>query len=250
MSVMSDKLLNTREAARFLRASEASLRRWADAGLLPASRVGRRRARRFKEDDLLRFMGPSQGGPSPAITGLPRAIAIEGMAVGLGSHLGSYYSTDAGRLRLGLPFLRDGIRSCQPCVLVAGPPVREQYLGALEREGIDVAAAERDGWLTLVADELDTPENFSGRLENLFIDVARRQPGPYRFLGETVAGLKTVQSVKAFLTLEQHLGALAKRFPIVMLCAYDVRRFDGPTILESLKLHYDTFAHELGYFLS
>jgi excisionase family DNA binding protein len=90
---MSDKLLTTREAARFLRASEASLRRWADAGLLPASRVGRRRARRFKEDDLLRFMGPSEGGPSPAITGLPRAIVMEGMAIGLGSHLASFYSS-------------------------------------------------------------------------------------------------------------------------------------------------------------
>src|ERR1700736_2743536 len=72
---MSDKLLTTREAARFLRASEASLRRWADAGLLPASRLGHRRARRFKEDDLLRFMGPRQGGPPPAPGGAGWATA-------------------------------------------------------------------------------------------------------------------------------------------------------------------------------
>ena len=96
-------MLTTREAARFLRASEASLRRWADAGLLPASRVGRRRARRFKEEDLLRFMGPEQGGPSRATTGLPRAISLENMFVGLGTHLGSFYSTDAGRLRSASP---------------------------------------------------------------------------------------------------------------------------------------------------
>jgi excisionase family DNA binding protein len=247
---MSDKLLTTREAARFLRASEASLRRWADAGLLPASRLGRRRARRFKEDDLLRFMGPSQGGPSPAMTGLVRAISLEGMLVGLGSHLGSFYSGDAGRLRLGLPFLRDGIRSSQPCVLFALPNVRALYVRALERESIDVDAAERSGVLTMLSVDSLSPEEFIARLDGVFIDIMRQRPGPFRFLGEPVAGVAAVQSIEAFLRFEHQCGALAKRFPMVMLCAYDVREFDGPTILECLKLHHDTFAYEPGYFLS
>jgi len=253
---MSDKLLTTREAARFLRASEASLRRWADAGLLPASRLGRRRARRFKEDDLLRFMGPEQGGPSRATTGLARAISLENMFVGLGSHLGSFYSTDAGRLRLGLPFLRDGIQSGQTCVLIALPDAREQYAEALRREGIDVEAAVRSGLLTVLlipppppAPRL-SPEQFIELLEGVFTDITRRRPGPLRLLGEPVAGLAAVESVKAFLSFEHQCGALAKRFPVVILCAYDVREFDGQTIIECLKLHHDTFAYELGYFLS
>ncbi len=247
---MSDKLLTTLEAARFLRASEASLRRWADAGLLPASRIGRRRARRFKEDDLLRFMGPSQGGPSPANTGLPRAVALEGMSIALGSHLGSFYSTDAGRLRLGLPFLRDGIQSGQPSVLFALPDVREHYVRALQRESVDIDAAERSGLLIMLPVESLTPEEFIARLERVFIDVMRHRPGPFRFLGDTLAGLKSVGSVAAFLNLEGQSGALSKRFPVVMLCAYDVREFDGLTMLECLKLHHDTLAYEVGYFLS
>jgi excisionase family DNA binding protein len=247
---LSDKLLTTREAARFLRASEASLRRWADAGLLPASRVGRRRARRFKEDDLLRFMGPEQGGPSRATTGLPRAISLENMYVSLGSHLGSFFSTDAGRLRLGLPFLRDGIQAGQAFVLFTLADGREQYVQALQREGIDVAAAERNGLLRMLSVAPLAPEQFIALLEGVFIDITRQRPGPFRFLGESVAGLAALQSVKAFLTFEQQFGALAKRFPVVMLCAYDVREFDGQTIIECLKLHHDTFAYELGYFLS
>jgi excisionase family DNA binding protein len=247
---MSDKLLNTREAARFLRASEASLRRWADAGLLPASRVGRRRARRFKEDDLLRFMGPDHGGPSPATTGLARAVPLAGMAITLGSHLGSFYTTDVGRLRLGLPFLRDGINSGQACVLFALPDVRERYVQALQREGIDVEAAKRSGLLTMLTVASLSPEEFIARLEATFIDITRQRPGPFRFLGEPVAGLAAVQSVTAFLSFEHQCSALAKRFPMVMLCAYDAREFDGTTILECIKLHHDTFAYELGYFLN
>jgi excisionase family DNA binding protein len=249
---LSDKLLTTREAARFLRASEASLRRWADAGLLPASRVGQRRARRFKEDDLLRFMGPEHGAPSRATTGLPRAISLEGMYLGLGSHLGSFYSSDAGRLRLGLPFLRDGIQSGQTCVLFAPPGAREQYVRGLRREGLDVEVAERSGLLTMLSVPPPplSPEQFIALLEGLFIDITRQRPGPFRFLGEPVAGLAVVQSVPAFLSFEHQCGALAKRFPVVMLCAYDAREFDGQTILECLKLHHDNFAYELGYFLS
>ena len=247
---MSDKLLTTREAARFLRASEASLRRWADAGLLPASRVGRRRARRFKEDDLLRFMGPEHGGPSRATTGLARAISLESMLVGLGSHLASFFSTDAGRLRLGLPFLRDGIQSGQACLLFAPPEARAQYVRALQREGITAAAAERDGLLAMISVTPRPPEQFIGHLEDRFIDITRRRPGPFRFLGEPVAGLAAMQTVAAYLSLEQQLSALAKRFPVVILCPCDVRQFDGQTIMECLKLHHDTFAHELGYFLN
>jgi excisionase family DNA binding protein len=247
---LSDKLLTTREAARFLRASEASLRRWADAGLLPASRVGRRRARRFKEDDLLRFMGPEHGGPLRATSGLPPAISLGSMFVGLGSHLGSFYSSDAGRLRLGLPFLRDGILTGQACVLFAHPEARERYVQALQREGVDVAAADRNGLLTMLSVPPLSPEQFIVLLEGVFIDITRQRPGPIRFVGEPVAGLAVVQTVKAFLNFEHQCGALAKRFPIVMLCAFDVREFDGQTIIECLKLHHDTFAYELGYFLS
>jgi excisionase family DNA binding protein len=247
---LSDKLLTTREAARFLRASEASLRRWADAGLLPASRVGRRRARRFKEDDLLRFMGPDPAGPSRATTGLPRAISLEGMSVGLGSHLGSFFSTDTGRLRLGLPFLRDGIQAGQASVLFTLADPRGQYVQALEREGIDVAAAERNGLLRMLSVATLSPEQFIALLEGVFIDITRQRQGPFRFLGEPVAAVAALQSVNALLSFEHQCGALAKRFPVVILCPYDVREFDGQTIIECLKLHHDTFAYELGYFLS
>jgi hypothetical protein len=135
-------------------------------------------------------------------------------------------------------------------VLFALPDERAHYVRALQREDVDVDAAERDGLLIMPAFGSVSPEEFVARLEGVFIDVMRQRPGPFRFLGEPVAGLRSVQTIKAFLTLEHHCGTLAKRFPMVMLCAYDVRAFDGPSVLECLKLHHDTFAHELGYFLN
>src|SRR5438309_9656714 len=106
-------------------------------------------------------MGPEQGGPSRTTTGLPRAISLENMFVGLGSHLGSFYTTDAGRLRLGLPFLRDGIQSRQACVLFAPPAAREQYVEGLQRGAGDVAPAVRSRLLTMRSAARRSPERYS-----------------------------------------------------------------------------------------
>jgi hypothetical protein len=95
-----------------------------------------------------------------------------------------------------------------------------------------------------------SPEEFIGHLEDVFIDITRKRPGPFRFLGEPVAGLAALQTVSAYLSFERQCSTLAKRFPVVVLCPIDVREFDGQTIIECLKLHPDTFAHELGYFLN
>ena len=55
---MSDheELLDIKQAARFLKVSETSLRRWTNSGRLACLRVGRRRERRFRRRDLLAFV--------------------------------------------------------------------------------------------------------------------------------------------------------------------------------------------------
>lgn len=38
---------------------------------------------------------------------------------------------------------------------------------------------------------------------------------------------------------------IARRYPAVTLCAYDVRRFSGVGVLDALKAHRDTFRYPL-----
>src|SRR2546421_8143188 len=88
----TERLLNTAEAARFLRVSQASIRRWSDSGLLAARRVGKRRERRFSETDLQAFM---QAEPKAAEA--QHTVHVGGGAVGVPCHPATLYSTDAGR---------------------------------------------------------------------------------------------------------------------------------------------------------
>ena len=248
---MSENLLTTAEAATFLRSSQASVRRWADAGLLTASRIGRRGARRFREEDLLKFMGRSPVGSWPAATpGLPRALSFQGMAVRLGSHLASFYGTDTGRLRVGLPFLREGLLANQTCLLYAAGVFRDECLRALKSEQVDVVAAIKARLLVLMAVRHTSVEDWLAEFERLVAEALRDRPGPVRFLGDTTSGLRDLGSARALFQLERELTAVVKRLPVVMLCPYDVRAFDGVQVMDALKDHFDTFDYQLGYFLS
>src|SRR4029077_13908040 len=66
-----NELLDIGQAAAFLNVSEASLRRWTNSGRLACLRVGRRRERRFRREDLLGFL---EGQTSEIATRFARVV--------------------------------------------------------------------------------------------------------------------------------------------------------------------------------
>jgi len=237
LPVARERLLTTREAATFLKVSEASIRRWTDSGLLPARRVGRRRARRLREEDLRLFM---EAGPGPSMAAADRAppsmLVIQDVAVSLGSHLAAFYTTDAGRLRVGLPVIRDGLRAGQTVVLRAIPDVRERYFTALRNEGVDPAEAMRTGLLMLYPEIAGSASEQAARFEQLLTEAARKRPGPIRILAEVLADVQLLGSVAEHMIVEQQVDAIFKRFPVVTICAYDARAFDAVSVLSLIHI--------------
>jgi hypothetical protein len=65
-----------------------------------------------------------------------------------------------------------------------------------------------------------------------------------------LADVQTVGSVAEHMVVEQQLGAVFKRFPVVTICTYDVRAFDAVTVIGALKLHSDVFGPQVGYWLN
>jgi len=246
---MSDKLLTTREAARYLQVSEASIRRWTDAGLLPVGRVGVRKARRFKEADLARFMGSRDRSAAKASIE-PMTIILRGRAIPAGAHLAAFYGSERGRMHQALPFLLDGLADDQACLVFATPELHNDYARALREASVDLKAATESGAFSTLTVPRMTPAAWIAHVETRLTQLLRGRSGPIRFAAEVTAGLKSTGSYKGVLLQEQLISSLAKRFPVVILCLYDVREFDGPMILEALKLHTDTFDHGFGYFLS
>lgn len=245
-----DSLLNTEEAARFLRVSQASVRRWSDSGLLPARRVGRRHERRFAEGDLIRFLGQPSGDFQLTVPA-PSTVNVGGASVPLRTHLATIYGTDLGRLRIAVPFLADGLKAGQPCFLAATGAVLERYATALtEEHAIDLAAARRSGQLAIASWPGATVAEAIANWEKQFAKALAGGPTVLRVVGEMACERSMFASDAEMMIYEEAYELMAKRYPVVTLCQYDAREFDGEIMLRVLKAHPDLFEQNLGAFLN
>jgi excisionase family DNA binding protein len=245
---MGQVLLNTAEAARFLRVSEASIRRWSDAGLLLSHRVGGRHERRFTESDLVQFLGSVD---APSVHLQPAALRVGDVLIAVPGHVATFYSSDAGRTRLTVPFIAEGLRSDQHCFLVATDEVLTVYMQALRNhDGIDLNRAVANGQLTTIAFDGASVEKAVAFWEGKFADIISRSPSTIRHVGEMSTVRRMFPSEDDMLRFEEAYEAMCRRYPVVAICQYDVREFDGIAIVRVLKAHPDIFERRLGTFLN
>jgi excisionase family DNA binding protein len=245
---VGQELVNTVEAARFLRVSQASIRRWSDAGLLPSHRVGRRRERRFAESDLVQFLNRSENPSVPSRR--EAAVDVGGVSVPVPGHLATIYSSDDARTRITVPFLVEGMRSNQPCFLVATDEVLNVYMEALEnQDGLDFNRAVATGQFTAVGFDGATVDKAVTFWEGKFADSLSHSPSLIRHVGEMATVRRMFPSENEMLRFEEAYDVMCRRYPVAAICQYDAREFNGQAMLRVLKAHPDLFDHRLGAFL-
>jgi excisionase family DNA binding protein len=244
------KTYTTKSAAAYLGVSEASVRRWADADLLAVQRIGRRRARRFAEEDLQRLKAsgrlaafPTAGGANPPASARPSKF-------GSHDHFATFFDTDAGRLRLSLPFLRDGLLAGQRCFLVASKAVADEYLHALDRDrGVDLPLALESGALTIRSSVGSSAREATAGWERQWWEALDLGASAIRVVGE-MATYEGLSDPSEMLDYEVAYDSLIKRFPVMTLCQYDVRHFSGEAIMGALKSHPDLFSQRIADFIA
>ena len=249
MKFNAERWLTTAEAARLLRVSQASIRRWSDSGLLRASRIGRRGERRFRESDLMLFL--NQGAETPPPDSLRNVVNVGGVELTVPGHIATFYSTNGRRLRLTLPFLAEGLRAGDPCVLAANNDVRDTYLDALQsQEGVDVDRALRDGQLGMFEFEDGTASGGISQWEDRIAMLLAHKTSVIRIVGEMGEVRTMFSSEDEMLRFEELFEVMLKRYPVVAICQYDVRGFNGMAVLRALKAHSGLYGQRIGAFLN
>ena len=247
MTDRSSGWLSTRESARKLGVSEASVRRWADQGALPARRLGKRRERRFRPEDVEKFVVPRQ---SRVLEGNPSWLVVGGQPVPPGTHLVAFYDSDAGRVRLAVPFLAEGLVAGQPCFLFAHGEELDSYLEALSGyPGVDVDDALASGLLTTGGAPGKTVPEALAFWERALWSALDHNSRVVRAVGEMASERDHFISEGEMLTYEAMLNMTLKRFPCVVICQYDVRKFSGQAVLQALRAHPDVASVPLGMLL-
>jgi transcriptional repressor of dcmA and dcmR len=247
---MSDEndLLDIGEAARFLSVSETSLRRWTNSGALQCLRVGRRRERRFRRADLLAFaeQQPSRlAPPDPKATPVSASRPPEdSITVTRGGHLCALYATDLGRATLAVRFILEGLQEGSMVYVVSSSSATKHLLRYLEDKRPSVQLDIKAGKLVFGDYKKSTRaqiKDFEAELDKAAAAAAQS----FRVFGD-VWQMRKKGSAQRFAEYEAAYDQfIVRRYPVVTVCAYDVRRFSGVEVLEALKVHRDTFRYPL-----
>lgn len=241
-------LLDIGEAARFLNVSETSLRRWTNAGTLPCLRVGQRHERRFRRDDLLAFMEhqPSRSplkGPFP--TAPLNASLLDGSTMLTpGDHLSGFYGSDLGLATLSVRFILDGLQEGSMVYVVASARSIKRITGYLKKKRPSLQRDIATGKL-LFCEYQKGPRAQIKDFEAQLNKAAAEGAQTFRVFGDTWEMRKKVTAEKFAEYEATYDQYIARRFPVVTLCAYDVRKFSGVDVLDALKAHRDTFRYPL-----
>ena len=255
-----ESLLTIGQAAELLQVSQISLRRWTDAGRLKCYRVGRRRERRFKHEDLVAFMEGGEVLPDDGITGAARntqaqspidkaTVNLEGITIEYGKHLCSLYESDLGRLKMSVPFLSEGLRNGDICYIVASDYAITEITNGLRRVYDQVDEAIKQHNLIVHHGEPSVSAMYS-YFEKELVHTTQSGQHMVRVLGDMAWFLDKGMTLSDLNDFEsRYNNYLAHKFPVISLCQYDARRFDGSGILCALRCHEDTFSYPLSRFV-
>jgi excisionase family DNA binding protein len=245
---MPKELLDIKQAAEFLQVSETSLRRWTNSGRLACLRVGLKRERRFRRADLVAFM---ENQPVELAAGAERSsgaqdgrgTVIAGIPVAYGTHLCALYGNDAGRVRLAVAFLADGFGANSVCYLAGSPESRDQILDQLEHARPSLKNDVAEGRVVL-SESHSTPHAQYEDWETKFVSALSAGGKSLRVVGDLSSSLEAGMSLDQVAEYERGYDRMiARRFPVVTLCMYDVRRFASLEVVQALKGHSDTFRY-------
>jgi excisionase family DNA binding protein len=244
----TNELLDIGEAARFLNVSETSLRRWTNAGVLPCLRVGQRRERRFRRDDLLAFM-EHQPSRSSGANAYPLAVSSGSLpdlsgVLTHGDHLSGFYASDLGLITLSVRFILAGLQEGSMVYVVASPRSNKRIARYLKEKRPALERDIADGRLMFCQYQ----KGPKAQIRDFELELKKAAAAgfqSFRVFGDTWEMRRKVSAEK-FADYEAiYDQVIARRYPVVTLCVYDARRFSGTDVLDALKAHRDTFRYPL-----
>ena len=169
-------------------------------------------------------------------------LGIPGLSLDVGGHACAFYRGADERDTILQPYLAAGLRAGDKCVAV---------MDSTDPGALRAALAESADGPGAAADQLDIRASqdtylrggrFSTEAMLAFWDdvVGAAIAGGFglsRAAGEMTWALRQMPGVEELVGYEAELNYFLPRYPQVILCLYDVERFDGQVLVDILKTH-------------
>jgi len=160
-------------------------------------------------------------------------------------HVCAFFHNADEKYRVLLPFIKEGFDCGDRAFHVVDPDHRQEHLQRLESVGIDTAAAESSGQLTLYGwndAHIDPNGNFDQhRMLTLIERELKLGPmhgfGVSRSIGNMEWALEDRPGVDDLVEYEARLNYILPRYKDPVICVYDISKFSGAVILDILRTH-------------
>ena len=235
------RFLTITEAAEFLQVSETSLRRWTNIGTLRCFRVGGRNERRFLKEDLLAFMQKIDlqlAEQEPERETYSDTLSVE-------KHVCLFFRNPDEQWQMIHPYILENLRAGIPVLYIqdSTPPGLLKEL--LRAEGLPVDDLISQGLFKILGPEEAylLTGRFDAQRMLAFIESAilgAIAAGHDRVLltGEMTWSLPDTPGAESMMKYEALLNPIVDKYPgVTIVCQYDLKRFDGPSVLEALLTH-------------
>jgi transcriptional repressor of dcmA and dcmR len=226
--VFLERLLNIKEAAEFLNVSEMTVRRWTNQGYLNCYRVGKRRARRFRSQELMACLeGRSTATDSPMV-----ALGINGVAVPDGSHIAHLSGKESESLEIAAAYVLEGLQGGETVCIVAADHKAGRIMNAVQASAADIERFQQNGKLQL-SQGLDSPEKHTQYL----MALAGHSDGRLRVFGDMTWTQHKGWATGDLLRLEETFSNLPQARGSLLLCQYALASFSGKEIMMAMETH-------------
>lgn len=224
-----ERLLNIREAAEILNVSEMTVRRWTNAGSLHCYRIGGKRERRFRSQDLQDYL--DKGGVQ-AGAAYDAPLGFGGLTVPDGSHVTHLSLETAEALDVASSYVLDGLEKGETVLLVALAEKTESILRMLQERGADPDNLLKKGKLHL-SEGMDTPASQA----EYIAQIAAVSRGRFRVFGDMSWAKQKGWSLESLRELEAMAGVDAGLPGNLLFCQYPLENFSGMTAMMAVETH-------------
>jgi len=174
---------------------------------------------------------------------MPVDLGIPGLSVEAGSHICAFYSGDAERDEILLPFLQAAKKSGDRCVCLVDRVEPEVILEALDLEPSSVTGKESD-WLELrtsaesytIGGEFD-PDRMLAFWVTILEDAKAKGWSFVRIICEASWIVRKSPSLNEFVVYESKYNQVTRPYPHVTICMYDLNVFGAKLLITILKTH-------------
>jgi hypothetical protein len=173
-----------------------------------------------------------------------RDFGIAGVDLTAGDHLCALYFGNEERNAIVVPYLQAGLRDGDKCVcIIDSAPVGDLLAQIGERREVEgyVASSQLEMYTTDETYLRTPPFNAMAMLdywESTIGDTVRA--GKYGFArvsGEVASEMCLPPDRTEFFRYEAALNQFAPRYPLVMICLYDLQRLGGGVIVDLMRTH-------------